>query len=140
MKNGREKAMIKGIGHLGIFVKDIEESLNALSQFIEFENPAIKEAPEMGVKAAVVDVNGIGLELIQDYSGEGDLAQLVKEKGDIIHHFCLLTDNIEEDLESLKQRGVEMMDQTPRLGLRGKKIAMSAPSALNGICIELSEP
>jgi len=132
--------MIKGIGHLGLFVKDIEESLNALSKLVKFEKPMIKEAPEMGVKAAVVNVDGVGLEFIQDYSGEGGLAQLVNEKGDMIHHFCLLTDNIEEDLESLKQRGVEMMDQTPRVGLRGKKIAMSAPSALNGISIELSEP
>ena len=132
--------MIKGIGHLGIFVKDIDESLNALSKLVEFEEPTIKEAPEMGVKAAVVDVDGIGLELIQDYTADGGLAQLVKEKGDMIHHFCLLTDNIEEDLENLKQRGVEMLDQEPRIGLRGKKIAMSAPSALNGISIELSEP
>ena len=94
----------------------------------------------MGVKAAVVDINGIGLEFIQDYTGDGGLAQMINEKGDMIHHFCLLTDNIEEDLENLKQRGVEMLDQEPRVGLRGKKIAMSAPSALNGISIELSEP
>ncbi|MBW2177010.1 MAG: VOC family protein [Deltaproteobacteria bacterium] len=132
--------MIKGIGHLGIFVKDIDESLNALSKLVEFEKPTIKEAPEMGVKAAVVDVDGIGLEFIQDYTGDGGLAQMINEKGDMIHHFCLLTDNIEEDLENLKQRGVEMLDQEPRVGLRGKKIAMSAPSALNGISIELSEP
>ncbi|MEN8246774.1 MAG: VOC family protein [Thermodesulfobacteriota bacterium] len=132
--------MIKGIGHLGLFVKDIDESLNALSKLFEFENPTVKEAPEMGVKATVVDVNGIGLELIQDYTGDGPLARMLDEKGDMIHHFCLLTDNIEEDLESLKQRGVEMVDQEPRVGLRGKKIAMSAPSALNGISIELSEP
>ncbi|MCP4626625.1 MAG: hypothetical protein GY850_24435 [bacterium] len=132
--------MIKSIGHLRIFAKNIDESLSALSKLVEFEKPKIKEAPEMGVKAAVVDVDGIGPEFIQDYSGEGGLAQLVNEKGDMIHHFCLLTDNIEEDLESLKQCGVEMMDQTPRPGLRGKKIAMSAPSALNGISIELSEP
>ena len=132
--------MIKGIGHIGIFVKNIEGSLSALSKLVEFEKPTIKEAPEMGVRAAVVDVGGVGLEFIQDYTGEGGLAQLIEEKGDMIHHFCLLTDNIEEDLESLKQRGVEMMDQKPREGLRGKKIAMSAPSALNGISIELSEP
>ncbi|MBW1890675.1 MAG: VOC family protein [Deltaproteobacteria bacterium] len=132
--------MIKGIGHLGLFVKDIDESLNALSKLVEFEKPTIKEAPEMGVKAAVVDINGIGLEFIQDHTGDGGLAQMINEKGDMIHHFCLLTDNIEEDLENLKQRGVEMLDQAPRVGLRGKKIAMSAPSALNGISIELSEP
>jgi len=132
--------MIKGIGHLGLFVKDIDESLKALSKLVEFENPTVKEAPEMGVKAAVVDINGIGLEFIQDYTGDGGLAQMINEKGDMIHHFCLLTDNIEKDLENLKQRGVEMLDQEPRVGLRGKKIAMSAPSALNGISIELSEP
>jgi len=132
--------MIKRIGHLGIFVKDIDESIKALSKFVRIEKPTIKEAPEAGVKATVVAIGGMELELIQDYSGEGPLAQLVDDKGDMIHHFCLLTDNIEEDLESLKQRGVEMIDQTPRVGLRGKKIAMSAPSALNGISIELSEP
>jgi len=132
--------MIKRIGHLGIFVKDIDESIKALSKFVRIEKPTIKEAPEAGVKAAVVAIEGMELELIQDYSGEGPLAQLVDDKGDMIHHFCLLTDNIEEDLENLKQRGVEMIDQTPRFGLRGKKIAMSAPSALNGISIELSEP
>ncbi len=132
--------MIKGIGHLGIFVKDIDESIKALSKFVKIEKPTIKEAPEAGVKAAVVAIEGMELELIQDYSGEGPLAQLVDDKGDMIHHFCLLTDNIEEDLENLKQRGVEMIDQTPRFGLRGKKIAMSASSALNGISIELSEP
>ena len=91
--------MIKGIGHLGLFVKDIDESLKALSKLVEFENPTVKEAPEMGVKAAVVDINGIGLEFIQDYTGDGGLAQMINEKGDMIHHFCLLTDNIEEDLE-----------------------------------------
>jgi methylmalonyl-CoA/ethylmalonyl-CoA epimerase len=51
-----------------------------------------------------------------------------------------VSDNIEEDVEALKKRGVEMMDQKPRIGLRGKKIAMTMPSALNGITIELSEP
>ena len=58
----------------------------------------------------------------------------------MIHHFCLLTDNIEKDIEELKSRGVEMADQEPRVGLRGKKIALTMASALNGITIELSEP
>jgi methylmalonyl-CoA/ethylmalonyl-CoA epimerase len=68
------------------------------------------------------------------------MARFSRGKGDAIHHFCLVSDNIEEDVEALKKRGVEMMDQKPRIGLRGKKIAMTMPSALNGITIELSEP
>ncbi len=132
--------MIKAIGHMGIVVKDIEVSLNALSKVIDIQIPAIKEFPEKKMRCAVVEWGGMGLEFIQDSSDEGMMAKFNKEKGDGIHHFCLLTDNIDEDVEALKQRGIEMLDQTPRIGLRGKKIAFTKPSALNGIAIELSEP
>jgi methylmalonyl-CoA/ethylmalonyl-CoA epimerase len=132
--------MIKGIGHLGIVVKDMEKSLKALSQIIESEKPTIKEFPEKKIKCAVVETKGVALEFLQDDSDNGFLGRFRREKGDAIHHFCLVSDNIEEDVEALKKRGVEMMDQKPRIGLRGKKVAMTMPSALNGITIELSEP
>ena len=132
--------MIKGVGHVGIVVKDMQKSLKALSQIIEFEKPAIKESPEKKVKCAVVETKGVALEFLQDDSDSGFLGRFRHEKGDAIHHFCLLSDNIEEDVEVLKKRGVEMMDQKPRIGLRGKKVAMTMPSALNGITVELSEP
>ena len=132
--------MIKGIGHLGIVVKDMEKSLKRLSQIIEFERPAIKEFPEKKMRCAVVETKGVVLEFLQDDSDDGFLGRFRREKGDAIHHFCLVSDNIEEDVEALRNRGVEMMDQIPRIGLRGKKIAMTMPSALNGITVELSEP
>jgi len=132
--------MIKGVGHVGIVVKDMQKSLKALSQIIEFEKPAIKESPEKKVKCAVVETKGVALEFLQDDSDSGFLGRFRHEKGDAIHHFCFLSDNIEEDVEVLKKRGVEMMDQKPRIGLRGKKVAMTMPSALNGITVELSEP
>ena len=132
--------MIKAVGHLGIAVKDINISLKALSKIVDFQSPAINEFPEKKIKCAVVELGGISLEFIQDSSDDGMMARFIKEKGDAIHHFCLLTDNIENDVEALKHRGIEMLDQKPRIGLRGKKIALTKPSALNGITIELSEP
>jgi len=132
--------MIKAVGHLGIAVKDINVSLKALSKIIDSQSPAIKEFPEKKIKCAVVELGGISLEFIQDSSDDGMMARFIKEKGDAIHHFCLLTDNIEDDVEALKHRGIEMLDQKPRIGLRGKKIALTKPSALNGITVELSEP
>jgi methylmalonyl-CoA/ethylmalonyl-CoA epimerase len=132
--------MIKGIGHLGIVVKDVGKSLKALSQIIELESPVIKEFPEKKMKCAVVETKAVALEFLQDDSDSGFLGRFRQEKGDAIHHFCLVSDNIEEDVEALKKRGVEMMDQKPRIGLRGKRVAMTMPSALNGITIELSEP
>ncbi len=132
--------MIKGIVHLGIVVKDVEKSLKRLSRIIEFEEPAIKEFPEKKMRCAVVETKGVALEFLQDDSDDGFLGRFRQEKGDAIHHFCLISDNIEEDVEALRNRGVEMMDQEPRIGLRGKKIAMTMPSALDGITVELSEP
>ncbi len=132
--------MIKGIGHLGIVVKDIEKSLKALSQIVNFDDPSIKEFPEKKMKCAVVEMNGVALEFLEDNSEDGFLGKFNRGKGDSIHHFCLLSDNIEKDLEVLKEKGVQMMDLEPRIGLRGKKIAFTTPDALNGISIELSEP
>jgi methylmalonyl-CoA/ethylmalonyl-CoA epimerase len=132
--------MIKGIGHLGIVVENIEKSLDALGKIIGFERPAIKEFPEKKIRCAVVELNGIALEFLQDDSEEGFLGNYRRTRGDSIHHFCLLSDSMEDDVEALKNKGVEMMDPKPRTGLRGKKIAMTMPGALNGITIELSEP
>jgi methylmalonyl-CoA epimerase len=132
--------MIKGIGHLGIVVKDIEKSLDALSIIVEFEKPAIKEFPDKKMKCAVVELNGVALEFLQDNSEDGFLAKFHRERGDAIHHFCLLSDDMQQDVEAFKEKGVPMMDHEPRTGLRGKKIAFTAPEALEGISIELSEP
>ena len=132
--------MIKKVGHIGIFVKSIEETIDALSKFMDFDKPEIKESEAMGMKASVVNLAGFELELIQDMNDEGHLAKFVKEKGDMIHHFCLETDDIDADIANLKEKGIEMADQTPRIGIRGKRIAMTSPAALNGVTIELSEP
>ena len=132
--------MIKGIGHLGIVVKDIEKSITALSQIVDFEKPVIKDFPEKKMKCAVVEMNGVALEFLQDSSEDGFLAKFHRERGDAIHHFCLLSDDMEKDVAALKQKGVQMRDLEPRTGLRGKKIAFTAPDALEGISIELSEP
>ena len=125
---------------MGIVVKDIEKSLKALSQIVAFEPPAIKNFPDKKMKCAVVELNGIALEFLQDDSEDGFLGKFHRERGDSIHHFCLLSDNMQKDVEALKTKGVKMMDSEPRQGLRGKQIAFTAPEALNGISIELSEP
>jgi methylmalonyl-CoA/ethylmalonyl-CoA epimerase len=132
--------MIKGVGHIGIAVKSIEETLSALSKILNLPMPSIRDVPERRLKVSVVDIGGTGLEIIQDYSEEGEFAKFVKERGNAIHHICLLTDQIEADIELLKARGIEMANPKPKIGVRGKRIAFTKPSALNGIPVELSEP
>lgn len=132
--------MIKGIGHIGIAVKNIEEAITAVSKAFGLSIPSIKDIPEKKIKVALLDIGGTGLEFIQAYSEEGDFAKFIKEKGNAIHHICFLTDQIETEIEVLNSRGIEMADQKPRMGVRGKRIAFIKPSSLNGIPFELSEP
>ncbi len=132
--------MIRGVGHIGIGVRDIEKSLAALSKALDIPIPLIKEIPERRARVALVELGPISLEFIQDDSENGLLAGFVREKGNGIHHYCLLTDDIDADIEVLKQRGVEMLHQQPVVGLRDKRIAFISPGSLDGIHIELSEP
>jgi methylmalonyl-CoA/ethylmalonyl-CoA epimerase len=132
--------MIKRIGHIGIAVKNIEESLIVLSKALNLSMPLIRDIPERRLQVSVLEIGGTSLELIQDYSEDGEFAKLVRERGNCIHHVCFLTDQIEADMELLKARGVEMADQKPRIGVRGKKIAFIKSSSMNGILFELSEP
>ncbi len=132
--------MLTGFGHIGIGVKDIEKSVAALCKLLEIPVPPIKELPDKKAKVALVDLWGIGLEFIQDDSEDGMLGRFNREKGNGIHHFCLLTDDIEGDIKWFMDRGVKMMHETPRIGLRDKKIAFISPDSNEGVPIELSEP
>ncbi len=132
--------MIKGIGHIGLAVKNIEQTLKAFTTALGLPLPPIKEIPERKMKVAVLYLGEVGIEFIQDESSDGEFATLVKERGNSIHHFCLLTDQIETDIEILKSRGVEMVDEKPKVGVRGKRIAFVKKNLLGGIALELSEP
>lgn len=132
--------MIKGVGHIGIAVRNIQEALSTVSKMLNLPMPSIRDISERKLKVSVLDIGGTGLEIIQDYSEEGELAKFVRERGNAIHHICLLTDEIEPDIELLKARGIEMADPKPKLGVRGKRIAFIKPNASNGILFELSEP
>lgn len=132
--------MISTIGHIGILVGDIDKSVNALAKALGVQPPPIKDVAEKKLKVAVMDIGGFGVEFIEDYGEDGPYSKTIKEKGDHIHHFCFLTDDLQKEIDTLRDRGVEMADLQPRMGLRGKPIAFTKPSALNGIAFELSIP
>ena len=130
-----------GVGHIGIAVRDIDKSLVAASKALGLPVPPVTDHPDRKMKVAVLDLNGVGLEFIEDYSADGWFARFVQERGgDAIHHFCLVSDELEADAEALERRGVEMLIRDPQTGLRGKRIVFTTPAALNGIPFELSEP
>jgi methylmalonyl-CoA/ethylmalonyl-CoA epimerase len=132
--------MIKGVGHIGIAVRDIGKSLETICRVLKVPIPPIRDNPDRKMKVAVVALENLSLEVLEDYSDDGMFAKFVRERGNAIHHICFLTDDMDSDLRSLEERGVEWLNRKPAVGLRGKQIVFSTPSALDGIPLELSEP
>lgn len=132
--------MIKGIGHLGIFVQDIQASLEGLCRLLGIQMPPVKDNADRQMKVALIETGGLQLELVEDYGQGTWIADLVKQRGDHIHHFCLVCDDLEEEVARLASRGVKMGMDSPVQGLRGKRIIFVEPETVGGIPVELSEP
>jgi methylmalonyl-CoA epimerase len=132
--------MIKGIGHIALTVSHIEEVVAALCRAIGIPPPAIRDIPERKVRVALVNMGNLQLEILEDTSTDGFIARHTAAHGNAIHHFCLLSDDLETDLAALAEKSIPLMDHQPRIGVRGKRIAFISPELLNGIPIELSEP
>ncbi len=132
--------MIKGIDHIGVGVRDIDRTIAVLCEVLGVPAPQVRDVPDKQARVALVDLGAIKMELIQDDSENGLLATFVRERGEGIHHFAMATDDIENDVEAFKARGVKMLHQEPRIGLRGKKIAFMSPESLGGLYCELTEP
>ncbi len=132
--------MLKKLGHIGIAVNNIEKVLEQFSKILKKPMPAIKDNKQMKVKTAMIHFNGIGFEILQPYGESGMLAEYVKEKGNGIHHFCFISDSLENDMEELKNIGFAFRQEKPAKGVRGKLRATTKDDALDGIPFEISEP
>lgn len=132
--------MINKIGHIGIFVTNIESAVNRFCLVFDLPLPPINVVSERNMKVAVVQLGKVGLEFVEDFSEQGSITRMVREKGDFIHHFCLLADDIDAEINELKRKGVKMTQSSPELGLRGKRTTFVASGILSDIPIELSEP
>lgn len=132
--------MTKRIGHIGIIVGDIDKSVAAFAKALDLPVPAVKDATDKQMKVAVMNVGDVGIEFIQDYGENGPYRQTVAERGDLLHHFCVLADDVQTEINAMQARGVDMADLEPRMGLRGKPIAFAQATELNGVVLEISSP
>jgi methylmalonyl-CoA/ethylmalonyl-CoA epimerase len=127
------------IDHIGIAVKDIDESLKFWEATMGIKCHGVEEVAEQKVKTAFLPVKDTEIELLQPTSPESPVAKFIEAKGEGIHHMAIRVENLEEALAELKEKGVRLIDEKPRCGAGGAKIAFLHPKATGGILLELSE-
>jgi methylmalonyl-CoA/ethylmalonyl-CoA epimerase len=131
--------MIEKIDHIGIAVRSIEKASELFSNLLGLKVTGEERVEGQKVKVAFLPLGDSELELLESTEPEGPIARFIEKKGEGIQHIAFRVDNIEKTLEKLKKEGVRLIDEKPRYGAGGAKIAFLHPKGTNGILVELCE-
>ena len=127
------------IDHLGIAVKSIEEAKKLFHDILGLEFEGTETVQEQKVTTAFFPVGDSEVELLESTDPDGPIAKYLEKRGEGIQHIAFRVDNLEEALARLEDKGIRLIDEKPRRGAGGAKIAFLHPKSTHGVLIELSE-
>ena len=129
--------MILKIDHLGIAVKDMAEAKRAY-EALGFKIGAEHDVPTEKVKTAFITVGESHLELLEPSDPSSVIAKFL-EKRSGLHHICVLVDDIEKSMAEMKAAGAQLLDEAPRIGAGGCRVAFIHPKSAAGVLLELKQ-
>jgi methylmalonyl-CoA/ethylmalonyl-CoA epimerase len=127
------------IEHIGIAVKNLNESIAYYEKAFGLKCYNIEEVKEQKVKTAFFMVGQTKIELLESTDPEGPIGKFIEKKGEGIHHLAFAVKNLEGALQEIEQNGVTLIDKTPRKGAEGLDIAFLHPKSTFGVLTELCE-
>ncbi|WP_099211267.1 methylmalonyl-CoA epimerase [Thermococcus henrietii] len=130
--------MFKKIDHVGIAVKNLEEAVKVW-EGLGLKVEEIEEVPDQKVRTAIIHIGESRIELLEPTAEDSPIAKFIAKRGEGIHHIALGVTDIEEHLKELKEKGYRLIDEEPRIGAGGAKIAFVHPKAVTGVLLELCE-
>lgn len=132
--------MVLKLDHIGIAVENLEEALEFWRDVLGLELQGTETVDEQKVKVAFLPVGDTEVELLESTTEDGPIAKFIERNGGGgIQHLAFKVDNIEEAIEEMKRRGLRMIDEAPRYGAGGAKIAFVHPKSSHRVLVELSE-
>lgn len=131
--------MISKLDHIGIAVSNLEESLKFYTEVLGMKLHGTETVEEQKVKVAFLPLGDTELELLESTSDDGPIAKFIEAKGQGVQHLAFKVDNIEKALEECKAKGLRLIDEKPRYGAGGAKIAFLHPKSTNGVLVELCQ-
>jgi len=120
---------MKSIDHIGIAVNNLAQVIEIYKDILGFEYLGEEIVKDQSVKIAKFDCNGVHLEFLEPISDDSPIKKFLETKGQGIHHIAYKCDNIIEKIELLKQKGIKMINDTPKEGSNNTKIAFLHPKS-----------
>lgn len=130
---------ITHIEHIGIAVKNLEESIKYYENILGFKCYSIEEVADQKVKTAFFKVGQTKIELLESTAEDGPINKFIEKKGEGLHHIAFNVNNIQNALNEAEDKGVNLIDKIPRKGAEGLNIAFLHPKSTNGVLTEFCE-
>ncbi|RLA93905.1 MAG: methylmalonyl-CoA epimerase [Deltaproteobacteria bacterium] len=127
------------IDHIGIAVEKIDEAKKLYEEILGLEFAGKETVEEQKVTTAFFPVGDSEVELLESTSPDGPIAKFLEKRGPGFQHIAFRVENIEEALQELKEKGIRLIDEKPRKGAGGAKIAFLHPKSTFGVLVELCE-
>jgi len=127
------------IEHIGIAVKNLEESIPYWENVFGLKCYSVEEVAEQKVKTAFFKIGQTKIELLESTSPEGPIGKFIEKKGEGVHHIAFAVNELENALAETESKGVQLIDKTPRKGAEGLHIAFLHPKSTYGVLTELCE-
>jgi len=127
------------LDHIGIAVSDLGEALRFYRDALGLEVESPEEVPSQRVRAHFIAAGESALELLEATDDTSPIAKYTAKRGPGLHHITLRVDDLVAALARLKQRGVRLIDETPRPGAHGSIVAFIHPSSAHGVLVELKQ-
>ena len=130
---------ISHIEHIGIAVKNLDESIEKYEKLFNIKCYAIEEVKDQKVRTAFFKIGQTKIELLEGTDPDSAISKFIEKRGEGVQHIAFAVKNIENVLEELKIKNVQLIDEKPRRGAEGLSIAFLHPKSTGGVLIELCE-
>ncbi len=132
--------MFSRIDHIGVAVEEIDAALALYRDSFQLEVAHREVVEEQGVEAVLLDVGENHVELLAPLSADTPVGKFLAKNGPGLHHVAYQVSDIDATLEALKRAGMQLIDERPRTGIRGSRVAFMHPRATAGVLTEIVEP
>ena len=131
--------MIKRMDHVAIAVKNLEEAARFYQEVMGLVLSGVEVVTAQKTKVGFFRIGDVNIELVQPSEPDSPLVKFLETKGQGIHHVCFEVDNIDAEVQAFVEKGATMVDQKPRPGAHGTRVAFVHPKSSSGVLIELNE-
>ena len=132
--------MFKRIDHIGVAVDDLDAAIKLYERSFEMELVHRETVESQGVEAVLLDVGEGHIELLSPLGPDTPVGKFLAKKGPGIHHVAYSVEDIDEAIDQAKAIGLKLIDEIPRTGIRGSRVAFVHPAATGSVLTEIVQP